>query len=45
MAEALAQQYERTMLLRAEAIVRPKECVQDIAPLLNSASEGVACRY
>jgi hypothetical protein len=37
MAEALVRQYERAMLLRAEAMVRLKERGQDIAPLLNTA--------
>jgi hypothetical protein len=36
-AEALAQQYEQALLLRAEAMVRLKERGQDIAPLLNTA--------
>ena len=35
MVEALVHQYERAMLVRAEAIVRLKERGQDIAPLLN----------
>jgi len=35
MVEALVHQYERAMLVRAEAIVRLKERGQDVAPLLN----------
>lgn len=34
MVEALVQQYERAMLVRAEAMARLKERGQDIAPLL-----------
>jgi len=35
MVAALVHQYERAMLVRAEAIVRLKERGQDVAPLLN----------
>jgi hypothetical protein len=37
MADALVQQYERAMLVRAEALVRLKERGQDIAVLLEPA--------
>ena len=36
MVEALIHQYERAMLVRAEAMARLKERGQDITPLLNS---------
>lgn len=36
MVEALLQQYERLMLVRAEALVRLKEQGRDVAPLLES---------
>ena len=38
MADALVQQYERALLVRAEALVRLKERGQDIAALLGPAT-------